>query len=557
MKINNLKVGVRLGGTIAAILILMSGMLGVGLIELSTISVANEVMLSASQKKELAEEWLQGISSNGVRTIARAKNRDPEVDLYFDKEIKAVSARLSDIQKQMTASAEGDDRTRLLDHVAAKRKLYATTRDAAFAIKFKGVEADPELRTFVTSELLPAMKAYIDAVKDVAMFEKAMYIKADETIGTTIERARRTLLIIGFIALVLSAALGLALSRSITQPLHQALVAAQRVAAGDLTGAVDGGTRDELGTLLSALKMMSDRLLKTVQEVRSGTETIVTASREIADGNHDLSARTEQQAGALEETASSIEELSSTVKQNAENARQANILAEKATGVAMRGGDVVAQVVETMASINESSARIVDIISVIDGIAFQTNILALNAAVEAARAGEQGRGFAVVASEVRNLAQRSASAAKEIKLLIADSVDRVATGERLVENAGSTMRDIVDAIKQVNGMVSEIAAAGLEQTAGIEQINAAIIQIDDVTQQNAALVEEAAAAATCLDEQARALEQTVSVFHIGRQAAGAAAPIAPGASAIGKSRPSHGRARSGANPQLNWTARGG
>lgn len=259
---------------------------------------------------------------------------------------------------------------------------------------------------------------------------------------------------------------------------------------------------------------MNESLLKTVTEVRSGTDTILTASQQIAAGNQDLSSRTEQQASSLEETASSMEELTSTVRQNADNARQANVLAASASNVATKGGEVVAQVVTTMVSINESSKKIADIIGVIDGIAFQTNILALNAAVEAARAGEQGRGFAVVASEVRNLAQRSASAAKEIRTLISDSVDKVDAGSQLVEQAGATMSEIVQGITRVTDIMSEIASASAEQTMRIQQVNAAITQMDDVTQQNAALVEEAAAAASSLKDQAASLSQLVSTFKL-------------------------------------------
>jgi methyl-accepting chemotaxis protein len=277
---------------------------------------------------------------------------------------------------------------------------------------------------------------------------------------------------------------------------------------------VEVDRKDEIGQLLQGLHDMSQNLLKTVREVRSGADTIATASSEIATGNLDLSSRTEQQAGSLEETASAIEQLTSTVKQNADNAREANQLALTASNVAVEGGAVVGQVVDTMGAINESSRRIVDIISVIDGIAFQTNILALNAAVEAARAGEQGRGFAVVASEVRSLAQRSASAAKEIKSLIDDSVDKVGSGTRLVEQAGKTMTEVVSSVKRVSDIVAEISAATQEQSTGIGEVNHAITQMDQVTQQNAALVEEAAAAAGSLQDQAAKLAQVVSVFKL-------------------------------------------
>ncbi|CDS50365.1 Methyl-accepting chemotaxis protein I (serine chemoreceptor protein) [Polaromonas sp. CG9_12] len=288
---------------------------------------------------------------------------------------------------------------------------------------------------------------------------------------------------------------------------------ARRIASGDLAVTVDTRANDQ-SSLLFAMKTMRDSLAKIVGEVRQGTDTIATASSQIAAGNQDLSSRTEQQASSLEETAASMEELTSTVKQNADNARQANQLAVSASGVAVKGGNVVAQVVDTMGAINTSSRKIVDIIGVIDGIAFQTNILALNAAVEAARAGEQGRGFAVVAAEVRNLAQRSAAAAKEIKTLIGDSVDKVEEGSKQVAEAGKTMEEIVDSVRRVTDIMAEITAASQEQTQGIEQVNQAITQMDQVTQQNAALVEEAAAAAQSLQEQAGGLSQVVSVFRL-------------------------------------------
>jgi len=291
------------------------------------------------------------------------------------------------------------------------------------------------------------------------------------------------------------------------------------VSSGDLTSVISVDSADETGKLMGALKMMNDSLVRIVGEVRQGTETIGTASSEIAVGNMDLSARTEQQASALEETASSMEELTSTVKFNADNARQANQLAITASEVASRGGAVVYEVVSTMGSINDSARKIVDIISVIDGIAFQTNILALNAAVEAARAGEQGRGFAVVASEVRNLAQRSAAAAKEIKTLIGDSVEKVDTGSRLVDQAGKTMDEVVASITRVTDIMNEITTASDEQREGIEQVNMAITQMDSVTQQNAALVEEAAAAAASMQEQAARLTEVVGVFKLDMQAA--------------------------------------
>jgi methyl-accepting chemotaxis protein len=332
--------------------------------------------------------------------------------------------------------------------------------------------------------------------------------------------------IIGIIAacIVIGTVQAVWISGLISRPLVNAVHIAQTVASGNLTSRIEVNTTDETGQLLQALKEMNDNLQNIVGQVRAGTDVISTASGEIASGNLDLSARTEQQASSLEETASSMEELTSTVKQNGDNARRANQLANSASGIALQGGDVVGQVVDTMSSINESSRKIVDIISVIDGIAFQTNILALNAAVEAARAGEQGRGFAVVASEVRNLAQRSASAAKEIKGLITDSVAKVDAGSKLVDQAGKTMDEIVASVKMVSDIVAEITSAGKEQEVGIDQINQAIAEMDTVTQQNAALVEQAAAAAASMQEQAENLARVVSIFTLDPLAAGA--PVA-------------------------------
>ncbi|BBB70135.1 methyl-accepting chemotaxis protein [Undibacterium sp. YM2] len=354
----------------------------------------------------------------------------------------------------------------------------------------------------------------------LAMADKMVQVNADGGIaeyrtGEQIYANSRSL-ILGLIVVTIALGLLLAywIARVVARPLQEAVKVAKTVASGDLTSDIQVKTRDETGELLQALKEMNASLLSVVSEVRTGTDLIATASTEIANGNMDLSARTESQAGSLEETASSMEELTSTVKHNSDNARQANQLSHSASAVAQKGGSVVSQVVDTMGSINESSKKIVDIIAVIDGIAFQTNILALNAAVEAARAGEQGRGFAVVASEVRNLAQRSASAAKEIKTLINDSVEKVDLGTRLVDEAGITMKEVVDSVKRVSDIISEITAAGAEQSSGIDQINTAIIQMDQVTQQNAALVEEAAAAAGALQEQAANLSRVVAVFKL-------------------------------------------
>ncbi|WP_368351644.1 MULTISPECIES: methyl-accepting chemotaxis protein [Comamonadaceae] len=342
-----------------------------------------------------------------------------------------------------------------------------------------------------------------------------------------LDGARRTTLMLEFggsaLAVAMAALLGMWVIRSITRPVSQALDVAQAVADGDLTTHIDVAARDEVGTLLLSLKSMNESLTHVVTRVREGSESVAAASTQIAQGNSDLSVRTERQASALQQTAASMEQLGSTVKQNADNARQANQFAQDASVVATRGGEVVSQVVETMKGISESSRKIADIINVIDGIAFQTNILALNAAVEAARAGEQGRGFAVVAGEVRSLAVRSAEAAKEIKDLINTSVARVEMGEQLADRAGSTMGEVVGSIRRVTEIMGEISAASGEQSAGVNQVGEAVIQMDQVTQQNAALVEEIAAAAASLRAQAQDLVQAVGIFKL--EHAGMGQPI--------------------------------
>jgi methyl-accepting chemotaxis protein len=328
-------------------------------------------------------------------------------------------------------------------------------------------------------------------------------------------------------AIALAVASTVLVTRSITRPLNTAMELAQAVAQGKLDNREEKYPRDETGQLLSALNRMNRDLYRTVSSVRDSSLAIATATDQIARGNEDLSARTEQQAGSLEETASSMEELTSTVKHNTDNARQANQAAETASKVAVEGGKVVTQVVSTMDSINAAARKITDIIGVIDGIAFQTNILALNAAVEAARAGEQGRGFAVVATEVRNLAQRSASAAKEIKALIEASVQEVDNGTALAGKAGKTMEDVVASVNRVTALMRELASASAEQESGIAQINQAIGQMDAATQQNAALVEEAAAASAAMRQQAARLEEAVGAFQLGHEAVGAGRRAVP------------------------------
>jgi methyl-accepting chemotaxis protein len=400
----------------------------------------------------------------------------------------------------------------LFEDYQVKRKHYQEVRTKTLDLIKEGEYA--EANASMVKQTGPAFIANRDAVQKLLELQinvgKEEYEKAKQSYATT----RNISIGATVISVLLAAFIGLMLIRAIMRPLAVAQDVAGKIAAGDLTSKIEVTSNDELGKLLTSFKAMQASIQGLIGEIKASTDTINTASKEIASGNSDLSQRTEEQASSLEETASSMEELTSTVKQNTENAKQANQLAISASDVAGKGGEVVSKVVTTMDSINESSRKIVDIISVIDGIAFQTNILALNAAVEAARAGEQGRGFAVVAGEVRNLAQRSAAAAKEIKTLIGDSVEKVEGGSKLVAQAGQTMEEIVTSIRRVTDIMSEITAASVEQSQGIEQVNTAITQMDEVTQQNAALVEEAAAAAESLEEQAQNLAASVATFRV-------------------------------------------
>jgi methyl-accepting chemotaxis protein len=394
------------------------------------------------------------------------------------------------------------------------KKLAKYKKDVDTAIDLSSVDVNTGMSAMQTAD--STFQALIKDINELIALETGLAQLRYDGVYDAFGKAVIALLVLLAFAIAVTAIMTVVMTRAIVRPLRGAIGTAKRIATGDLTSDIHIVSRDETGELLHALKDMNQSLARIVGEVRAGTESITTASDQISAGNADLSQRTEEQASSLEETASSMEELTSTVKQNADNAKQANQLAAGASSVAVKGGEVVGQVVHTMTSINESSKKIVDIISVIDGIAFQTNILALNAAVEAARAGEQGRGFAVVASEVRSLAQRSAAAAKEIKALITDSVSKVDDGTRLVDEAGKTMEEIVASVKRVTDIMAEISAASQEQSSGIEQVNQAVTQMDEATQQNAALVEEAAAAAESMKEQAQTLTQAVSVFKIGQ-----------------------------------------
>ena len=443
------------------------------------------------------------------------------------KNLDAASAEFKAAhQTALELAAQDAALSKVLQEIGALRGRQAPLQAQVAAL---ANENQPAAVAMLNAEETPVWREMRSRLLDIVKNKNAEVAKTkDDMIGFT-QRMLAASLVLAAMAVLLGAGVATWLTRNVMKQLggepDYAVSIARRIASGDLTEAIDTSKSDS-SSLVNAMKMMQDSLAALVVRVRSGTDAIATASGQIAAGNQDLSSRTEEQASSLEETASSMEELTSTVKQNADNARQANQLAASASEVAGKGGEVVAQVVNTMASINESSKKIVDIIAVIDGIAFQTNILALNAAVEAARAGEQGRGFAVVASEVRSLAQRSAGAAKEIKALIDNSVEKVDAGAKLVDQAGATMEEIVESVKRVTDIMAEIAAASAEQTAGIEQVNQAIAQMDQVTQQNAALVEEAAAASEAMQGQASELAQIVSTFKVDGNSAAVVLPAA-------------------------------
>ena len=496
---------------------------------------------------------LLGSQTFGITMVSRVSAGTAELADRSIPNINATSAVLAEINdvavalRNMMLDADPADRQKQLEEIASSRKAgqeqLAQLRknlnrpdtlavlDRMLAANDKYVQGQEELikriqagdeqgaRAFLTEVMRPALGDLKGAVNEQLALQREIATRRADDARATEASTRLLMLALSLASLAVAILVAWWNTRSITRPLARALDVANTVAAGDLTSRIEVTSRDETGRLLQALKTMNENLVRTVTTVRTSTETIGTASGEVAAGNLDLSSRTEQQASSLEETASSMEELTSTVKQNADNARQANTLAEAASSVAERGGQVIGEVVGTMERINSSAGKIADIIGVIDGIAFQTNILALNAAVEAARAGEQGRGFAVVATEVRNLAQRSAAAAKEIKGLIGDSTEAVAAGSKLVNDAGATMSEIVDSVRRVTDIMSEITAASSEQTAGIEQINEAVAQMDQVTQQNAALVEQAAAASASMQEQTAKLAEAVSVFRIDGSAA--------------------------------------
>jgi methyl-accepting chemotaxis protein len=523
MKFSNLRIGTRLGGTFAVLALIVLAVSGVSLLSLRAADARFEDFAAGiSARTALAAQLRTAVDVRAIsaRNLVLVTSRD---DMETEKAL--VTRAHADVQKHLatlkdlSANAAGVPQ-QARDLIAQIDKVEQAYGPVALAIVnqvLAGKKA--EAIAAMNEKCRPLLAALTKATDEYAVFsaQRAQALTAESHQKYVVDRGY--MLAASAIAILVAIAAGVLVTRSITQPIGHALELAGRVAAGDLTSRITVDSTDEMGKLLSALKLMNDNLANVVDQVRQGSDSIATGSSQIAAGNADLSQRTEEQASNLQQTAASMEQLTSTVENNAATAREVTQLASSASAVAVQGGEVVGQVVHTMEAITASSRKIADIIGVIDGIAFQTNILALNAAVEAARAGEQGRGFAVVAGEVRSLAQRSAEAAREIKGLINDSVAKVEAGSEQVDQAGRTMSDIVSQVRRVSELIAQISSATGEQTRGISQVGDAVNQLDQVTQQNAALVEQSAAAAERLSMQASKLVESVSVFRLGGAAA--------------------------------------
>ncbi len=522
MNLGNLRIGTRLG--------LGFGILNLMMLVMVLVLVVRLTQIDDMNRRIIEKDWVKAEAANTINATTRANARrtmelllvnDPAQVVQLKQHIAQNKKTIDDALATLDKLVYLPEGKSLLSELMTARKAYVASFGQVAQLVDSG--QTEEARALMLRETLPALDALQAPITGLTELQKTVVQRASVQMQDSIEVSRLSMVVLGVLGLVAGVTGAYWLTRSITRPIAQAVSIAQSVAAGELGRDIQVTTRDECGQLLQALKDMDDSLGRIVRQVRQGAEAMASATGQIAAGNLDLSSRTEEQASALEQTAASMQELTTTVKSNYDSGHHANQLAETASSVAAKGGSVVGQVVQTMEAINASSRKIADIIGVIDGIAFQTNILALNAAVEAARAGEQGRGFAVVASEVRNLASRSSTSAREIKGLIETSVSNVADGCRLVEQAGSTMDEIVVHVRRVADLMREIAHASQDQSMSLDQINQAIGQMDQVTQQNAALVEESAAAAQSLKQQADHLVSSVSVFRVAQ--GGIAAPI--------------------------------
>ncbi|KQO26959.1 hypothetical protein ASF11_04685 [Acidovorax sp. Leaf76] len=523
-RLSDLSVAKRLALGFSLVLLLLIGAIALSISRLNAVADATLEMVQNPIKTErLVSDWSRNLRTGITRTAAVARSSDPALADFFAEDSKASSKSSGELQKAVEALMFLDSEKKLFAEIGTLRTIYLKNRDDIFALKKEG-KVD-EANAMLVKQFMPEAANYAAKMDELLNNQREQVDALGRAVEENRQTSRQLLIALGVLSVAVAALFSWVLSRSVTVPLGQASDLARRVAAGDLTATVPQHGKDEVGALMESLALMQANLASVVNNVRHGAESVSNASSEIAQGNTDLSSRTEHQASALQQTAASMEQLNSAVRNNADNARQANQLAMTASSVAAQGGAVVGDVVETMKGINDASRKISDIIAVIDGIAFQTNILALNAAVEAARAGEQGRGFAVVASEVRSLAGRSAEAAKEIKNLIHASVERVEHGTALVDKAGETMSEVVSSIRRVTDIMGEISAASGEQSAGVAQVGEAVTSMDQATQQNAALVEEMAAAASSLRNQAHDLVQVVAVFKLsGDQSRPAMAP---------------------------------
>ena len=511
--IKNMRIGQRLALGFGVVIFLLLTLAGLSYLRIASLNQEVGRMVDVRYPKTVVANKIKADVNEATRSMLNVLiMTDPSQIAKELANIEANNASAAKAIAELTATTTDPKAVEILKAIGVIRNRFIPGQ-TTFVGLINEDKKDDAMVKFMFS-LRPQQGKYFEQLDKYIAYQNAEMVSAGNDASALTKRTQAMIMVLAIVAAVISLVVAFLATRSITRPLNEAVSVAKRVADGDLTSDIVVTSTDETGQMMEALKFMNDSLIRIVAEVRTGTVSIAEASSEIASGNLDLSSRTEQQASSLGETSRSMHELTSTVQQNADNARQANQLAAKASEVAVRGGSVVSNVIETMGSITASSKKIVDIIGVIDGIAFQTNILALNAAVEAARAGEQGRGFAVVAAEVRNLAQRSAAAAKEIKALIGDSVGKVREGSNLVEQAGVTMEEVVASVRRVTDIMGEITSASQEQSAGIAQVNATILEMDETTQQNAALVEQAAAAAASMQDQAANLERVVSVFKL-------------------------------------------
>ncbi|MFO1197003.1 MAG: methyl-accepting chemotaxis protein [Burkholderiaceae bacterium] len=557
-RLSHLTLGSKLGGGFATVLLLTLLVSGLGVYEMKSISASTE---------EIATNWLPAIKYLAQMRAASNQVRRAEADHVMSvdaKEMESIEktlgearARLDKAEAEYAKLVVQGDESRRYEQFKQEKAAYFAVHEKLVALSRGGEKTVAQTQALFRGESRERFNAAMASVGALVDINDRGSNASWTSAQATYSGARNLMIGLAAVAVVLGAVLALLITRGVVRQLGgepgQAADLARAVADGDLTARIELRAGDT-ASMMAALKGMQASLTDVVSKVRANSEMVATASGQIAQGTMDLSSRTEEQASALEETSASMQQLGQTVRQNADNARQANQLAQSATSVAVKGGEVVGQVVQTMSGINDSSKKIADIIGVIDGIAFQTNILALNAAVEAARAGEQGRGFAVVASEVRNLAQRSAQAAKEIKALIGDSVERVQAGSTLVAQAGETMQEVVTSIRRVTDLMGEISSASVEQSASVQQVVDAVTQMDQVTQQNAALVEESAAAAASMKEQAGQLVQTVAVFKLSSgDASRLAAAGAPAAVTVERRGPD--RAKNVVRPSFGASAK--